>query len=116
MSGPDSCPTVKIVAEHTRGNTLGYREINECDFNADEHELFEGEEESADELAARLAEENRPRDDSGLYLDGPTESEYRKAGYTGAYPPSGYAVKAEAVVEPVAETTKPDGWGNAPGA
>lgn len=37
-------------------------------------------------------------DDSAapLRLDGPTEAEYRRAGYTGTYPPKGYAVRAAA--------------------
>lgn len=36
-----------------------------------------------------------PRNAEGLRTDGPTEAEYRAAGYAGAYPPAGYAIKTD---------------------
>lgn len=120
MSGPDSLPTVKIK------HPGGYAIINESDFVEGEHELFVEKPETDEEkkaredaeakAAAEAADKAAPRDAKGLRLDGPTEAEYRKAGYTGSYPPKGYAAKPEVKTEapPAAEPQKQAGWGVAP--
>lgn len=42
-----TCPTVRIKAEVTDDNPLGYVVINKEDFDAETHELFEAEPEPA---------------------------------------------------------------------
>lgn len=88
MSGPDSCPTVRIVVPGHNGPAI----INECDFDKSKHKLFVDKPKTAEELkaeeaaasaalklAAEEAEKNAPRDAA--------KSDPKPAGW-GAAPPA----------------------------
>jgi hypothetical protein len=98
MSGPDSCLTVKIVADKVKGNMLGYVEIDAVNFNAEIHVEYVEKPKSEAELKAEAdalaeaAETQRLVDEA-------------EAARVAALP------VVETVVAP-----KTEGWGNAPTA
>lgn len=64
------------------------------------------------EVSTEKAQNDAPRNADGLRTDGPTEAEYRAAGYAGDYPPHGYAPNVPVKVKAIRTFQGVEGWKN----